>query len=60
MAKLHTITCPSVASALYLALILEHEGHPSFWNVVDGAPTVVTMAPSVAVRQAIDSFPGGR
>jgi hypothetical protein len=55
MAKLHTITCPSVGSALFLAIVLEHEGRPSYWNMVDGKPTVVTMADTQSVNQALEA-----
>ena len=43
------IICPTVGSALFLAIVLEHEGHPTYWNMVDGKPIVVTMAPVSAI-----------
>lgn len=55
-AQLHTITCPNASAALKLSLVLEHEGSPSVWFLVDGRATVHTMAPTHTVRNAISMF----
>lgn len=56
MAKLHVITCPSPGHALMLSAILDNEGHPSYWTMQDGRPTVTTMAPAPTVRKVISTF----
>jgi len=53
---MHKIVCPTPGHALMLATVLEHEGHPSYWAMVDGLPRVVTMAPSSAIRAAASTF----
>ena len=54
------IICPSIGDAIYLSLALEHEGHATIWLMEGTKAVVATLAPTHAVKAAIDSFPTRR